>query len=126
MSLIDARSSGSTAAGPMQFKLDTLNFFLADVRGGMGAFVSVFLVTAAGWSPAEIGVVLTVSGLIGIAAHVPVGAGRNRTPPRAECAPCRWAVQIFAGEGWNSCARPWRESHTRADRCGPGQNSCVR
>ena len=58
----------------MQFKLDALNFFLADVRGGMGAFVSVFLVTAAGWSPAEIGAVLTVSGLIGIAAHVPVGA----------------------------------------------------
>jgi MFS family permease len=58
----------------VQFKLDALNFFLADVRGGMGAFVSVFLVTAAGWSPAEIGAVLTVSGLIGIAAHVPVGA----------------------------------------------------
>ena len=55
-------------------RLDALNFFLADVRGGLGAFVSVFLVTAAGWSPAEVGAVLTVSGLLGIAVHTPVGA----------------------------------------------------
>jgi predicted MFS family arabinose efflux permease len=55
-------------------RLDALNFFLADVRGGLGAFVSVFLVTAAGWTSAEVGAVLTVSGLIGIALHVPVGA----------------------------------------------------
>lgn len=58
----------------MQFRLDALNFFLADVRGGLGAFVSVFLVTAAGWSPAEVGAVLTVSGLLGICLHVPAGA----------------------------------------------------
>ena len=55
-------------------RLDAINFFLADVRGGLGAFVSVFLVTAAGWTPAEVGAVLTVSGLIGIAVHTPVGA----------------------------------------------------
>lgn len=56
------------------YRLDALNFFLADVRGGLGAFVSVFLVTAGGWTSAEIGAVLTVSGLIGIAVHAPVGA----------------------------------------------------
>jgi MFS family permease len=55
-------------------KLDALNFFLADVRGGLGAFVSVFLVTSAGWTSAEVGAVLTVSGLLGIAVHTPVGA----------------------------------------------------
>ena len=55
-------------------RLDALNFFLADVRGGLGAFVSVFLVTAAGWTPAEVGAVLTVSGLLGIALHTPIGA----------------------------------------------------
>jgi MFS family permease len=55
-------------------KLDALNFFLADVRGGLGAFVNVFLVTSAGWAPAEVGIVLTVSGLLGIALHTPVGA----------------------------------------------------
>ena len=55
-------------------RLDALNFFLADVRGGLGAFVSVYLVTAASWTPAEVGAVLTVSGLLGIALHTPVGA----------------------------------------------------
>jgi hypothetical protein len=56
------------------YRLDALNFFLADVRGGLGAFVSVFLVTAGGWTSAEVGAVLTASGLIGIAVHAPVGA----------------------------------------------------
>lgn len=58
----------------MRYRLDALNFFLADVRGGLGAFVSVFLVTEAQWTPAQIGAVLTVSGLIGITLHTPLGA----------------------------------------------------
>jgi hypothetical protein len=58
----------------IHYKLDALNFFLADVRGGLGAFVSVFLVTSAGWTSAEVGAVLTASGLLGIALHTPVGA----------------------------------------------------
>ncbi len=58
----------------MSYRLDAPNFFLADVRGGLGAFVSVFLLTEAHWTPAQIGAVLTVSGLIGIAAHIPLGA----------------------------------------------------
>lgn len=56
------------------YRLDALNFFLADVRGGLGVFVSVFLLTEAHWTPAQIGAVLTVSGLIGITLHTPVGA----------------------------------------------------
>jgi MFS family permease len=63
-------------------KLDALNFFLADVRGGLGAFVSVFLVTSAGWTSAEVGAVLTVSGLLGIALHAPVGAIIDETPAK--------------------------------------------
>jgi predicted MFS family arabinose efflux permease len=58
----------------MHYRLDALNFFLADVRGGLGAFVSVFLLTEAHWTPVQIGTVLTVSGLIGITVHTPVGA----------------------------------------------------
>src|SRR5262245_34522632 len=58
----------------MTYRLDALNFFLADVRGGLGAFVSVFLLTEAHWTAAEIGAVLTVSGLIGITLHAPLGA----------------------------------------------------
>ena len=54
--------------------LDWLNFLLADVRGGLGPYVNVYLLTEAGWDPASIGAVLTLSGLIGITLHVPVGA----------------------------------------------------
>lgn len=59
--------------------LDWLNFFLADVRGGLGAYVNVFLLTKAQWSQAAIGAVLSTSGLIGIMAHPAVGAFIDRT-----------------------------------------------
>ena len=59
--------------------LDWLNFFLADVRGGLGAYVNVFLLTEARWSQSTIGTVLSISGLIGIMAHTPVGAFIDRT-----------------------------------------------
>jgi MFS family permease len=55
-------------------QLDWLNFFLADVRGGLGPYVGVFLLTQAHWDQATIGAVLTTSGLIGISLHAPVGA----------------------------------------------------
>ena len=54
--------------------LDWLNFFLADIRGGLGPYVVVFLLTQAHWDQATIGAVLTVSGLIGITLHTPIGA----------------------------------------------------
>jgi MFS family permease len=59
---------------PYRAALDWLNFFLADVRGGLGPYVSVFLLTEAHWNQAQIGAVLTVSGLIGISLHIPIGA----------------------------------------------------
>ena len=58
---------------PHGASLDWLNFLLADVRGGLGPYVSVFLLTEAGWDQATIGAVLTVSGLIGITMHTPMG-----------------------------------------------------
>src|SRR5579864_3652213 len=54
--------------------LDCLNFFLADVRGGLGPYVGVFLITQAHWDQATLGAVLTVSGLLGITLHTPIGA----------------------------------------------------
>jgi predicted MFS family arabinose efflux permease len=54
--------------------LDCLNFFLADVRGGLGPYVGVFLITQAHWDQATLGGVLTVSGLLGITLHTPIGA----------------------------------------------------
>jgi len=61
------------------YALDWLNFFLADVRGGLGAYINVYLMTEAHWSQATIGAVLSASGLIGILLHAPVGAFIDRT-----------------------------------------------
>jgi hypothetical protein len=66
--------AGEGEAVKLQYRLDAVNFFLADVRGGLGAFVGIFLVTAAGWSPLQVGEILALSGLIGISMHAPVGA----------------------------------------------------
>jgi MFS family permease len=53
--------------------LNALNFFMADVRDGLGPFLGVFL-QEKGWSPAEIGVVMTIGGYAGMIATTPLGA----------------------------------------------------
>src|SRR5271156_1258742 len=62
--------------------LDWVNFLLADVRGGLGAYVIVYLVTRAHWSQATVGAVLTVSGLTGIMLHPSVGALIDNIPAK--------------------------------------------
>lgn len=53
--------------------LDWFVFFVADVQTGFGAFVAVFLTTQQ-WTQVDIGLVLTVSGLVGLVGQVPLGA----------------------------------------------------
>lgn len=53
--------------------LGALNFFMADVRDGLGPFLGVYL-QAQGWLPAAIGTVMTVGGLAAVAATTPAGA----------------------------------------------------
>jgi len=45
--------------------LDAINFLLADVRGALGPYLNVFLVTQQHWSQSEVGLVTTIGGLIG-------------------------------------------------------------
>jgi MFS family permease len=52
--------------------LDGLNFCLAALLMGFGPYVAGYLAER-GWAPARIGLVLTTSGLIGLAAQVPGG-----------------------------------------------------
>jgi MFS family permease len=59
--------------------LDALNFLLADVRGALGPFLNVFLVTEQHWSQSETGLVMTVGGLIGLAVQTPIGAAIDAT-----------------------------------------------
>jgi MFS family permease len=53
--------------------LDWFIFFLADVQTGFGPFVAVYLTTQK-WTQVEIGLILSVSGLIALAGQMPGGA----------------------------------------------------
>jgi MFS family permease len=61
-------------AGFRPRSLDAVNFLLADVRGALGPYLNVFLVTQRHWSQTEVGWVTTISGLLGLAAQTPAGA----------------------------------------------------
>ncbi len=54
--------------------LDALNFFLADVRGGLGPYLAVYLLAVREWNEVEIGVIMSVAGIAGIVAQTPCGA----------------------------------------------------
>ena len=53
--------------------LDGVNFFVAAVQTGFGAFVTVYLVKNA-WAPQAIGFALTVSTLSSLFSQMPAGA----------------------------------------------------
>jgi MFS family permease len=59
--------------------LDWLNFFLADVKGGLGPYLGIYLLTQQHWNQAAIGLVATVAGIAGIVSHAPVGAFLDAT-----------------------------------------------
>ncbi len=64
--------------------LDALNFLLADVRGALGPYLNVFLVTQQHWSQSSVGWVTTISGLLGLVVQTPVGAAIDATHAKRE------------------------------------------
>jgi len=54
--------------------LDAANFFLADVRDGLGPYLAVYLLTEQKWDEARIGIVMSVATIAGILAQTPAGA----------------------------------------------------
>jgi MFS family permease len=61
------------------YSLDAINFLLADVRGALGPYLNVFLVTQQHWSLSEVGLVTTLGGLLGLAVQTPIGAAIDET-----------------------------------------------
>jgi MFS family permease len=59
--------------------LDAINFLLADVRGALGPYLNVFLVTQQQWSQSEVGLVTMISGLLGLGVQTPIGAAIDET-----------------------------------------------
>ena len=78
----EAGAGPDRAAGRNGFhpaSLDAINFTLADVRGALGPYLNVFLVTQRHWSQTDVGLVTTLGGLLGIAVQTPIGAAIDAT-----------------------------------------------
>jgi MFS family permease len=80
--------SGAETVMPYRAPLDWLNFFLADVKGGLGPYIGIFLLTQRQWNQAEIGFLATVAGIVGLVVQTPVGAFIDIT---------RWKRAVIAG-----------------------------
>ena len=65
--------------GNVERALDALNFFLADVRDGLGPYLAIYLLTEQKWDEASIGIVMSVAALAGIIAQTPAGALIDRS-----------------------------------------------
>lgn len=61
------------------YSLDGLNFFLADVRDGLGPYLAIYLLAVHHWDPASIGLVMTIAGVTALVAQTPAGALIDRT-----------------------------------------------
>jgi MFS family permease len=87
-------------AGPVTRRtaraLDLLNFFLADVRDGLGPYLSIYLLLTHHWDQASIGFVMGVGGIAAIIAQTPVGAFVDRTTAKRALV-IAGAVTVTAG-----------------------------
>jgi MFS family permease len=61
-------------ASKIRRPLDALNFFLADVRDGLGPYLAIYLLTVQKWDEASIGLVMSIATLAGLLAQTPAGA----------------------------------------------------
>jgi MFS family permease len=67
------RSLHTPASAQSRRGLDWMNFFIADVQTGFGSFVAFYLAQL-GWSPAHIGIALSVGGIAAMLSLIPGGA----------------------------------------------------
>ena len=74
-----------------------MNFLSADVRNAFGPYINLLLITARHWTQAEVGLVTTISGLLGIALQTPIGAAIDLTSAKR-------GVIVLAMAMMGSCA----------------------
>src|SRR6266851_4046415 len=77
--MTESRQTDATPKGFRSWSLDAINFLLADVRGALGPYLNVFLVTRQHWSLSEVGLVTMIGGLLGLAAQTPIGGAIDET-----------------------------------------------
>src|SRR4051812_39523372 len=71
---LDRRVSDQSRRG-----LDWTNFFLADLQVSFGAFLAFYLANLE-WSKQDVGFVMAIGGLVGVAAQIPGGALTDALP----------------------------------------------
>ena len=81
--------------------LDGLNFTMADVRDGVGPFLSIYLKGSQHWPAGQIGIAMAVSSIAAAACQIPAGLIVDSIQPNE-----RW----LPGQG--SWLR-WGASHSR-------------
>jgi MFS family permease len=86
-------------------RLDALNFFLADVRDGLGPYLAIYLLTQQRWDEASIGIVMAIGGIAGIIAQTPAGALVDASRARMKLLIAA-AVVVTIG----SIVLPWQSS----------------
>ena len=62
--------------------LDWFTFFVADIQTGFGPFLAVYLTTQK-WNQADIGLILAVGSIAGLASQLPGGWLVDLVPPSA-------------------------------------------
>src|SRR5690242_2427454 len=66
-------SSGPAPSGRSLFGLDALNFLMADVRDGVGPFLSVYLKGGQHWPAGQIGIAMAASSISAALCQIPAG-----------------------------------------------------
>jgi len=59
--------------------LAAINFFIGDIQGGLGPFLSTWLTQSLQWAPAQVGLVSTIVGLATLFLNAPAGALADRS-----------------------------------------------
>ncbi|MEZ0542068.1 MFS transporter [Fibrella arboris] len=74
-----ARSTDRQPSAASLRALDRANFFLADVRDGLGPYLAIYLLTTRHWQAQDIGLAMSVMGIATVASQTPAGALVDRT-----------------------------------------------
>jgi hypothetical protein len=77
-----AHPTQARAKGFRPVSLDALSLLGADVRGALGRYLNVFLVTQQHWTQSQVGLVTTVGGVLGLAVQTRGGALIDSTRAR--------------------------------------------
>lgn len=95
-----ASAVGDTArrSGRSFFALDGLNVAMPEIAAGIGPFLVIWMSTTLHWRPGRIGVLMGVSGMVGVLAQAPAGALVDRAGDK------RWLIFLAAAVIAAACA----------------------